>query len=157
MGARGISLDEDRLRRAFEMYRDVGFEWAKRYDVELSNGVSFASSCYRRMYPRLADFLREEHGDERRGTPLMQVPTEPSLLPSAERMDEETFEQLVESVSGRLTTRALWTLRTVGFDMFVLGMERREIRARHGLEFGDVDELLEEVGWQLRSTLREAA
>jgi hypothetical protein len=157
MRARGITLDEDRLGRAHELYVEVGLEWAGRYDVALSRGVGFPASCYRRMYPRLTDFLREEHGDARRGTPLLQVPTEPSLLPAGVRLDEESFEQLVESVSSSLTSRALRTLHTVGRDKWVLGLSRSEIRERRGLAPEEVDELLEEVGWQLRRTLREAA
>lgn len=149
---RGQHLDPDRYAEALELYIDVGARWALEYDPGLANGVSFSSSCYRRMYPRLVDYLRARHGDERRGVPLHEVPAgDRTDLVAIGELDEETFEQLIDHVSPGLTRRALATLRTVAYDSLVLGLERWRIAERRGIPAGDISELLEELGWQLRA------
>jgi hypothetical protein len=74
MTTRRIHLDPERWQEALELYVEVGARWALEYDPDKAHGVSFATSCYRRMLPRLTDYLRRRHGDERRGTPLTTVP-----------------------------------------------------------------------------------
>lgn len=148
---RHITLDPDRHTEAHEHLVDVGARWALRYHPDLANGVSFTTSCYRRMYPRVTDYLRERHGDERRGTPIHEHPAE--QLPDTGALDHETFQQLVENVSASLTTRALHTLHTIGYDLFVLGLARWEISRTRLIPTQTVDELLEEVGWQLKTSL----
>lgn len=157
MRARNITLDADRLQRAHEMFVELGLRWATRYDAELAGGVSFTTSLYRHLYGRppgakLVDFLRREHGDERRGTPihLVAVGDRTEIADREEPVDEETFEQLVDSVSGSLTARARHTLKTIAYDALVLGDERWRIAARHGIAPGEISDLLEELGWQLR-------
>jgi len=157
MRARNITLDDDRRERAHEFFVDLALDWARRYDPSLANGVSFTTSCYRRLYgdkvagAKLIDFLRREHGDERRGTPLrITAAGDRHDFLEAARLDEESFAQLVEHVGPGLTKRALRTLRTIAYEIVVLGLERWRVAERHGLEPRDVSELLEEVGWQLR-------
>jgi hypothetical protein len=153
---RRITLDADRYTEAHEHLVDVGARWALEYDPGKARGVSFTSSCYRRMYPRVTDYLRGRHGDERRGTPLHQIPAG-DTLPDRRALDEETFEQLVEHVSHGLTTRALNTLHTVGYDLLVLGLARWEIAQKRVIPIEDIENLLEEIGWQLGATLKAAA
>jgi hypothetical protein len=164
MRARSISLDSDRLQRAHEMFVDLGARWAKRYDARLANGVSFTTSLYRHLYgtppgAKLIDFLRREHGDERRGTPIHLVPAgdRNDVAASQSVIDEETFEQLAEHISGSLTQRARHTLETIAYEALVLGEERWRIASRHGIDPGEISELLEELGWQLRRAIGERA
>jgi hypothetical protein len=157
MGARRIRLDPDRLQRAHELFVEQGARWALRYDPELANGVSFTTSLYRNLYgtppgAKLIDFLRREHGDERRGTPihLVAVGDRTDVGEPRAVVDEESFEQLVEHVAGSLTARARQTLQTIAYEALVLGEERWRIAARHAIDPGEISELLEELGWQLR-------
>lgn len=157
MNARRIRLDPDRLQRAHELFVELGAAWALRYDPDLACGVSFTTSVYRRLYgnppgAKLIDFLRREHGDERRGTPihLVSVGDRSDVVETGIVVDEESFEQLVEHVAGSLTTRARQTLETVAYEALVLGEERWRIAARHAIDPGEISELLEELGWQLR-------
>lgn len=150
---RGQHLDADRRQEALEHLVDVGARWALRYDPAQANGISFTTSCYRRMKPRVTDYLRARHGDERRGTPLHQVPAgdRADFIGDGSRLDEETFEQLIDHVGRSLSRRAFDTLRTVAYDVVVLGLERWRVAEKNGIAVGDVSELLEELGWQLRS------
>lgn len=163
MRARNITLDEDRRTRAHEYFVDLALDWAIRYDAELARGVSFATSCYRRLYGKVAgaklvDFLRREHGDERRGRPLNVVAAgDRDDYSNAAGIDQESFEQLIENVAPALSPRARDTLRTVAYDVVVLGYERWRIAERHNLPVSEVSELLEELGWQLRGGLESAA
>lgn len=153
MRARGITLDEDRLRRAHELYVEVGLEWAKRYDPALARGVSFASSCYRRMLPRLADFLRGEHGDERRGTPLMQVPT--AEMPEVFEVDPVSLQEVAREVERRLPSEWLRrAFRQLPLQMALFGMTLSEAADANGVSLeraeallADLQAVLVEQGW----------
>jgi len=157
MAQRRITLDEERFQRALEHYIDVGAAWALDYDANKANGVSFATSCYRRMLPRLTDFLRAEHGDERRGNPIYVQTTATGELPERTIIDEETFEQLVDEVSPRLQARALWTLRHIARAIVVEGVPSMVIATRHGLEPRQVAEHLNELGAALGYPIGGAA
>lgn len=160
MRARGIHLDEYRLDRAHFFFLEKAVRWLGEYDAELAGGASPTTSVYRRLCPRrepaatLIDFLRREHGDDRRGVPIHLVPAgERHEISDAGDVDVETFEQLVEHVAGGLTLRARETLTTIAYEALVLGLERWRIAKRHSIEPTLVSELLEELGWQLRRTV----
>ena len=156
MRSRRVILDADRLQEAVDHLTEVGARWALRYDPDLARGVSFTTSCYRRMRPRLADYLRARRGDERRGTPLDQIPVA-TFADTPARLDPETVEQLSEHVSGSLTTRALWTLRHIAGALAVDGSSLGHIAQRLGLERDYAAELLEELGHQLGHSTPEHA
>jgi len=149
MAIRRIQLDAVRYEEALELYIEVGARWALEYDPDLAGGQSFATSCYRRMLPRLTDYLRRVHGDARRGNPIYVQTTASGELPEGSRMDEETFDQLVEQVRPRLkgwAADALDILRAV----VVEGLPSVVIAERHGIEPSLVGEYLEGLGHQLR-------
>lgn len=150
----GSTLDEERREAAVEYLFDVGIEWAARFDPAQANGVSFATSAFRRMKMRYEQFLRDAprlgfHGtcDTRRGQPLMVAAV--SVLPDGPTIDRETFEQLVESVSHGLSSRALWTLTHLTGAIAVDGLTLADAAGRARVEVAYAEELLEELGWQL--------
>lgn len=152
----GTVLDADRKADVLEFYVEVGARWARRYDPELAGGVSFASSCFRRMYPKLFDFLRRR-GDERRGTPLEQVPTDPALLPSGSALDElDSFDEEVEALASTLPDRSRWTLKNLGQPIAEEDLPLAEAAHRAGITVEYAEELLEELGWRLGRNRRGA-
>jgi hypothetical protein len=147
MRRRRITLDADRYQEALDLYVEVGARWAIAYRPELARGVTFATSCYRRMYPRLTDYLRARHGDERHGRPIMETPAE--RLPDGELLDEHTFTQAVSAVSAHLPRRARWTLERLGRPMAEDGLTLQAAAVRAGVTVEEAEELLEELGWRL--------
>lgn len=153
MRRHGISLDEDRLQRAFEWYTNVGVDWARDYDSAKSRGVGFPSSCYRRMYPRLTDFLRQEHGDSRRGTPLTQVPT--AVMPETFDVDPVTLQEIAREVELRLPSPWLRKVfRQLPLRMALFGITLAEAAEKSGISLlqaeelmGDLQAVLFEQGW----------
>jgi hypothetical protein len=151
-------LDPDRYEEALELYVEVGAAWARVYDAERAGGVSFASSCYRRMYPRLTDFLRKKHGDQRRGTPLVQIPTDPTTLPlGGPDVEPESFDNEVATLASRLPQRARWTLEQLGRPIAEEDLSLAEAAARAGVTVEYADDLLEELGWRLGRAPMDAA
>lgn len=153
MRARRIRLDDDRYQRAWEFYVEVGARWALEYDAARAGGVSFASSCYRRMYPRLTDFLRQEHGDQRRGTPLFQIPSE--RMPDSPPVEHEnalSFENAVDALATRLPERARWTLEQLGRPIAEEDLSLAGAAARAAVTVEYASDLLEELGWRLGHT-----
>lgn len=150
MATRKITLDEDRYQRALELYVDVGAAWSLEYDVDKAGGQSFATSCYRRMFPRLHDFLRAEHGDSRRGSPIYVQTTATGDVPERETMDEETFDRLIDELRPRLKG---WSVAAkaieIARDVIVNGLPSVAVAARHGIEPSLVGEYLEAFGHQL--------
>lgn len=146
---RRISLDPAREQEAFELYVDVGARWAIEFDPEKARGQSFSTSCYRRMYPKLTDYLRRRHGDARRGNPIYEQTTATGELPErAALMDEETFEQLVEHIRPRLRGWGLQAIE-IAKDCVVLGLPSVVIAKRHNIDPSLVGEYLEGLGHQL--------
>ena len=96
MTTRHIHLDAERFQEALELYVEVGARWALEYDPAKAHGVSFATSCYRRMLPRLTDYLRHRHGDERRGTPLTTVPLDDAELPHLDDWQPDLEDAVAE-------------------------------------------------------------
>ena len=147
---RRIVLDVYRDERAHDYLFDIAVRWARRYDPAQANGVSFATSAYRRMVQRLPDYLRDEHGDDRIAPPLHTTPV--AEMPDGATMDEETFEQAVEAISAGLSTRALWTLRHLARRIVVEGITVGEAAKAYGLTFDEALEYFEELGWRLGHT-----
>lgn len=147
MRDRRITLDPERYQEALDLYVEVGARWAMKYDPAQARGVSFASSCYRRMHPRLTDYLRSRHGDERHGTPITETPAD--HMPDHPGLDEETFEQAIASVDPNLSKRARWTLEHLGRAIAEEGQTLASAAARAGITAAFAEELLEELGWQL--------
>jgi hypothetical protein len=145
-------LDEGRDRAAIDYLFDVGLVWAYRYDEAKANGVSFATSVYRRMVMRYPDYLRygDCAGDPRLGTPLTLVFVDE--MPDGATIDKESFRQLVEQVSGGLSTGALWTLANIAEPRAVEGLRLREIADRHGLTLAQAERLLAQLGAEMDYT-----
>ncbi len=145
-------LDEGRDRAALDYLFDVGLVWAYRYNPAKANGVSFATSVYRRMVMRYPDYLRycDCAGDSRLGTPLTLVFAEE--MPDGATIDKETFHQLVDQISGGLTSGALWTLTHIAEPRAVEGSRLREIADREGLTLDDAERLLRELGAEMDFT-----
>jgi hypothetical protein len=106
MSTRNIHLDHERFQEALDLYIEVGARWALDYDPAKANGVSFATSCYRRMLPRLTDYLRQRHGDERRGTPLAIVPLDDADPVTAEPEWQPGYDDALAGLRERLGERA---------------------------------------------------
>lgn len=154
MHASRITLDPDRYQEALDHYIDVGARWAITYNPTLADRVSFPTSCYRRMYPRLTDYLRQRHGDARRGTPLTETPVD--RMPDRQRLDPETFNQAVEAISASLPTRCLWTLEHIARPMAENSVTLATAAATAGVTIDYATDLLEELGWRLGHRPRPA-
>lgn len=147
MRKRRINLDAQRYEEALDFYVEVGARWAISYDPDLANGVSFSTSCYRRMYPRLTDYLRARHGDERHGRPITEQATD--KMPEDDGTDEPTFKYAAAAVADGLPARARRTLELLGRPMAEEGLTVMEAAARAGIAVAVAEELLEELGWRL--------
>jgi hypothetical protein len=143
---RRIVLDAGREQEALEFYVEVGARWAIKFDPARANGVSFTTSCYRTMYPKLTDYLRRRHGDERHGRPITEVPTE--RLPDSAALDERTLEQVAASAASNLPDRSRWALEQLGLPI-ADGLTLAAAAARAGVTVCYAEELLEELGWRL--------
>jgi hypothetical protein len=148
MASRKITLDPYRYGKALDYFVEVGAAWALEYDEGKANGQSFPTSCYRRMFPRLTDFLRAEHGDTRRGNPIYVQTTASGELPERAIIDEATFDQLCDELRPSLTGWAITALE-IARAAVVEGLPSVTIAAREGIEPGLVGEYLEGLGHQL--------
>ncbi len=152
MARRGITLDEQRYQEALDWHVEAAARWARRFDPDLARGQSFATSCYRQLTDRdrtLTDYLRDRHGDSRRGNPIYETTTSTGELPEREApMDADTFDQLVEHIRPRLKGLALKAL-AIARDYVVEGLPSVTIAARHGIEQVEVFDYLECFGHQL--------
>lgn len=112
--------------------------------------LSYATRVYRMTRFRTIDCIRRERIPEARRRGELEQEPEDGI-----RIDQETFEQLVENVGPALTTCALHTLHTVGRSLLVDGDPRWKIANEHHVDPSEITELLEEVGRQLTATLKE--
>lgn len=108
--AEGITLPEqDRFDACAAFVLGHGLAFARRFDPERANGLSFSTACYRRMRRRVVDWLRTRVDYRYGGQGISEHVTSDGELPEAPTVDVGSVEQALVEIARSLKAAGSWT------------------------------------------------
>lgn len=106
----GVTLPEqDRFDACAAFVLERGLVFARRYDVDLANGLSFSTACYRRMRRRVVDWLRTRVDYRYGGQGVSEHVTADGELPDAATADADSLDQALVEIARMLDAAGAWT------------------------------------------------
>lgn len=108
--AEGITLPEqDRFDACAAFVLERGLVFARRYDEERANGLSFSTACYRRMRRRVVDWLRTRVDYRYGGQGVSEHVTADGELPETPATDVGSLDQALVEIGRMLDAAGEWT------------------------------------------------